>query len=156
DATGLSGDIIFTPEDKAKRAPEREMEIALRDGWAPDLRWHQRKDGSRLWVDGVMRRLDGANGKLRGFAKIARDATERREAEEQSLRAREELEQRVVERTRDLLATNNELERTMNQREQLERELLDISERERRRIGHDLHDVVCQDLAATALLLKSA
>ena len=62
---------------------------------------------------------------------------------------------RVLERTRDLLATNNELEHTMSQRQQLEKELLEVSEREKRRIGEDLHDMVCQELTATALFLKS-
>jgi len=61
----------------------------------------------------------------------------------------------VVERTRELLATNKQLEQTMAQRQQLERELLEISEREKRRIGEDLHDMVCQELSATALFLKS-
>jgi signal transduction histidine kinase len=60
-----------------------------------------------------------------------------------------------VERTRELVATNNELERTIAQRQQLERELLEVSEREKRRIGEDLHDMVCQELTATALFLKS-
>jgi signal transduction histidine kinase len=44
----------------------------------------------------------------------------------------------------------------MAQRQQLERELLEISEREKRRIGEDLHDMVCQELTATALFLKSS
>jgi signal transduction histidine kinase len=70
--------------------------------------------------------------------------------------AHDELEQRVVERTRELLASNNKLEQTMAQRQQLERELLEISEREKRRIGEDLHDMVCQELSATALFLKSS
>jgi signal transduction histidine kinase len=61
----------------------------------------------------------------------------------------------VIERTQELLAINKELERTMAQRQQLERELLEISEREKRRIGEDLHDMVCQELTATALFLKS-
>ncbi|MDQ6859962.1 MAG: sensor histidine kinase, partial [Verrucomicrobiota bacterium] len=61
-----------------------------------------------------------------------------------------------LERTQDLVATNNELERTMAQRQQLEKELLEISEREKRRIGEDLHDMVCQELTATALFLKTA
>jgi signal transduction histidine kinase len=101
-------------------------------------------------------RLNHADGeKLRGFAKIARDATDQRRVEDELLHARDELEQRVVERTSELLAANNELEQTMAQRQQLERELLEISEREKRRIGEDLHDMVCQELTATALVLKS-
>ena len=155
EALGQSGSLIFTPEDRARGAVEYEIETARREGGAPDQRWHLRKDGTRLWVDGIMRRIDREDGSLRGFAKIARDATDRRVIEEALRHAKDEMEQRVLERTRDLLATNNELERTMHQRQQLEKELLEISEREKRRIGEDLHDMVCQELTATALLLKS-
>jgi signal transduction histidine kinase len=55
-----------------------------------------------------------------------------------------ELEARVRERT---LA----LEREMAERERLEEEILRVSEREQRRIGHDLHDSLCQHLTGTAL-----
>jgi len=102
----------------------------------------------------VLVRLDD-QGTVRGFAKVARDATDQRKAEDELRHARDEQEQRVLERTRDLMATNAELERAMAQRRQLERELLEISEREKRRIGEDLHDMVCQELTATALFLKS-
>jgi two-component system, chemotaxis family, CheB/CheR fusion protein len=152
---GRKGDLIFTPEDKAKGAVEHELTTALRDGSALDRRWHLRKDGSRLWTDGIMTRLNDEAEQLRGFAKIARDATDQQRAEEALHHAKDEMEQRVVERTRELLAMNNELENTMAQRQQLERELLEVSEREKRRIGEDLHDLVCQELSATALYLKS-
>jgi signal transduction histidine kinase len=152
---GQGGALIFTAEDKAKGEVEKEIATAIDRGRAPDRRWHQRKDGTRLWVDGVMRRVDGADDALRGFAKICRDATDQRAIEDALRHSKEEMEQRVVERTRDLLATNDELERTMAQRQDLERELLEISEREKRRIGEDLHDMVCQELTATALFLKS-
>ncbi len=155
EAIGKSGELIFTPEDRAKKQEEKEIAIALRDGFAPDRRWHLRKDGHRIWVDGVMRRLDNPDGSLRGFAKIGRDATDQKTIEEALVHARDEMEQAVLDRTRDLLATNSELEQTMKQRQQLEKELLEISEREKRRIGEDLHDMVCQELTATALLLKS-
>ena len=59
----------------------------------------------------------------------------------------ETLEAGVRERTRDLTAE-------IAAREQLERKILTISEREQRRIGCDLHDVLCQHLAATALAAK--
>lgn len=156
EAIGQSGAMIFTPEDRRKGEVEKEIDGALNDGRALDRRFHLRKDGSRLWTDGVLMRLDDERGKLRGFAKVARDATDQRRIEDELAHARDEMEQRVVERTRELLAMNNELERTMAQRQQLERELLEISEREKRRIGEDLHDMVCQELTATALFLKSS
>jgi signal transduction histidine kinase len=62
-----------------------------------------------------------------------------------SLRAlQRDLETRVRQRT---VALTQE----MAERERLEGEILKISERERRRIGHDLHDSLCQHLTATAL-----
>ncbi|HWM25600.1 MAG TPA: PAS domain S-box protein [Chthoniobacterales bacterium] len=156
EAVGQTGALIFVPEDVEKGAVEEEIVIAMNKGRAPDRRWHLRKDGSRIWVDGVMTRIDDADGAPRGLAKIARDATDLREAEDELRHAKDEMEQRVIERTQDVLATNAELERTMAQRQQLERELLEISEREKRRIGEDLHDMVCQELTATALYLKSS
>jgi PAS domain S-box-containing protein len=155
EAIGQSGAMIFTPEDRKKGEVEKEINTAMDEGRALDRRFHLRKDGSRFWTDGVLMRLDDENGKLRGFAKVARDATDQRRIEDELAHARDEMEQRVVERTRELLAANNELERAMAQRQQLERELLEISEREKRRIGEDLHDMICQELTATALFLKS-
>ena len=155
EAIGKSGAMIFTREDRKKREVEKEINTAREEGRALDRRFHLRKDGSRLWTDGVLMRLDDERGKLRGFAKVARDATDQWRIEEELAHSRDEMEQRVVERTRELLAMNNELERTMAQRQELERELLEISEREKRRIGEDLHDMVCQELTATALFLKS-
>ena len=155
EAIGQSGSIIFTPEDKAKGAVEQEFETAVRDGSASDRRWHLRKDQRRLWVDGVLRRLDHDDGRLRGFAKVARDASDQHAMEDALRKAKEEMERRVIERTRDLQVINNELERTIAQRQQLEKELLEISEREKRRIGEDLHDIVCQELTATALFLQA-
>lgn len=57
------------------------------------------------------------------------------------------LESQVQERTMALT-------RQMGERERLERELLDISEREQRRIGHDLHDSLCQHLTGAALAAR--
>lgn len=59
-------------------------------------------------------------------------------------RVTQELEKRVRQRT---VALTNEI----NERTRLEQELLQISEREQRRIGHDLHDSLCQHLTGTAL-----
>lgn len=157
EAIGRSAEMLFTLEDLAAGAATAEMEAALRDGSSSEARWHVRKDGSRFWSDGVLLRLDPTPGsELLGFAKIARDATHQRQMEDRLRSAHDQLEQRVAERTAELLATNKELERTIAERQQLEKELLEISEREKRRIGEDLHDSICQELTATAFLLKSA
>ncbi len=156
EAIGQSGELIFTPEDREREEEEKEIEIALRNGVASDCRWHMRKDGSRLWVNGVMQRIeDDETGALRGFAKIARDATAQRAAEEKLKASHLQLEQRVKERTADLTATNKKLQQEIERRSRLEQEILQISEREKRRIGQDLHDSLCQELAATAFLLES-
>ena len=155
EAVGQPGSLIFTPEDLASGQEIKEIDIAARDGVASDRRWHMRKDGSRVWVDGVMRRLVGENGTLRGFAKIARDATERREVEEKLKQSHLDLERRVARRTADLTAANQKLQAEIKRRVRLEQEILQISEREQRRIGQDLHDSLCQDLAAAAFFLRS-
>src|SRR5207237_4100508 len=108
---------------------------------ASDSRWHLRKDGSRIWVDGVMRRLDGEGPeKVRGFAKIARDATEQRIAAEELKKAHADLKHRVMERTAELVATNTEMHSEMTRRQTLEREILEVTELERSREGQDLLD----------------
>ncbi|MEO8440530.1 MAG: PAS domain S-box protein [Spartobacteria bacterium] len=148
EAVGRYGGLIFTPEDAAIQREETELEVASRDGFANDQRWHMRKDGTRVWIDGIMRRLDDENGNLRGFAKVARDATEQRKVDEELRESRKELERRVRERTAELTAE-------ITRRAQLEQEILLISEREKRRIGQDLHDSLCQELAAAAFFLES-
>lgn len=82
DVLGQSIDLIFTPEDRTQGRPGEELTRAATDGKAMDIRWHLRKDGTRFWADGVLEGLFYEDGRLRGFSKILRDATERRQAEE--------------------------------------------------------------------------
>ena len=86
---GQSLPLIFTPEDRAAGKPEEELIKAVRDGRSPDIRWHQRKDGSRLFVEGTLVALKDSAGQLLGFSKVMRDITQRQCAEE-ALRASEE------------------------------------------------------------------
>src|SRR3954468_627803 len=72
---------IFVPPDRKAGVPEVELQMATEHGRAEDERWHLRKDGTRFWASGVMVSLR-ENGKLRGFAKVVRDFTERRKLEE--------------------------------------------------------------------------
>jgi len=72
---GQSSFIFFTPEDRALGIPETELKRSITDGRASDDRWHVRKDGSLLWVNGVMTLLRDAAGQARACAKVMRDHT---------------------------------------------------------------------------------
>ena len=80
---GRHGSVLFTPEDNLNGAPEHEVRFAIESGRAEDSRWHLRKDGSRFWANGVMVGLRTPDGEVVGLAKIIRDDTERKRAEEQ-------------------------------------------------------------------------
>jgi PAS domain S-box-containing protein len=82
EAVGRPAGITFTPEDQADGLPEREIEIAARDGQAPDVRWHQHKNGSRVFIEGMTSPLYSEDGSIRGFLKIGQDVSERRSAQE--------------------------------------------------------------------------
>ncbi len=79
---------------------------------------------------------------------------ERRRAEEALRLVYEELEKRVEQRTADLKRANARLHTAIAERRRLEDELLEITEKERRRIGLDLHDDLGQQLSGLALMTK--
>jgi two-component system, NarL family, sensor histidine kinase UhpB len=79
---------------------------------------------------------------------------ERRNAESALRRAHDELEMRVQQRTADLKTANARLQTAIAERRRLEFELLEITEKERRRIGLDLHDDLGQQLSGLALMTK--
>jgi len=78
----------------------------------------------------------------------------RRIAEEELRRALDELELRVQRRTADLKTANAKLETAIAERKRLENELLEITEKERRRIALDLHDDLGQKLSGIAMMTK--
>ena len=82
EVVGQPAAVLFTPEDREAGVPEQEVETARREGSAPDVRWHQRHDGSRVFIDGVVRALHDIQGAPEGFIKIGQDVTARHEAEE--------------------------------------------------------------------------
>ncbi|MBL6080815.1 PAS domain S-box protein [Belnapia sp. T18] len=77
EAVGQDACMIFTPEDRAEDACERERATARRCGRAEDERWHLCRDGSRFWGSGALTRLeDDETGEHIGYVKIVRDRTE--------------------------------------------------------------------------------
>ncbi len=65
-----------------------------------------------------------------------------------------EISTRLIEQTGKVIEVEGTA-RDITERKRLEREILEISNREQRRIGHDLHDGVCQQLAGIALMMAS-
>ena len=79
---GLSGSVLFTPEDRARGEVERELRTAVTEGRASDDRWLVRKNGSRFWATGITTRLNDDAGELIGFSKMFRDLTAEKEAQD--------------------------------------------------------------------------
>jgi len=82
-AIGQSAFIFFTPEDRAAKEPEKEMESAMTMGRAEDERWHLRRDQTRFWASGILTPVHDEAGILIGFIKVMRDVTEKRRLEEE-------------------------------------------------------------------------
>jgi PAS domain S-box-containing protein len=79
---GQSIEKFYTPEDVRRGKPRQLLKQAATDGRVEDEGWRVRKDGTRFWADVVITALHDNSGRLTGFAKITRDLTERRKAEE--------------------------------------------------------------------------
>ncbi|HEX8832476.1 MAG TPA: PAS domain S-box protein, partial [Longimicrobium sp.] len=106
DAVGQPVEMTFTPEDRDAGAPEDERATAAAKGWAPDVRWHLRSDGARVFIDGFTRPLHHADGSPRGFLKIGQDVTEHRRMEE-ALGESEARFRAVADLVPDLLWSND-------------------------------------------------
>jgi PAS domain S-box-containing protein len=82
---------FYTPEDREKGLPEIGLETARRTGRFEREGIRIRKDGTRFWANVVIDAIRDDRGELIGFAKITRDITERKEAEQALAQATEEL-----------------------------------------------------------------
>jgi PAS domain S-box-containing protein len=90
---------FYEEADRKAGVPQRVLAIAGRDGKFQAEGWRVRKDGTRFWAFVIIDAIYD-NGELIGFAKITRDLTERRQAEEE-VRRSEELFRRLVEGVTD-------------------------------------------------------
>jgi PAS domain S-box-containing protein len=89
----------FYPQEAIdRRWPDYELEVARDKGRFEDEGWRVRKDGTQFWSNVVITALRDEAGNLRGFSKITRDMTERKQAEENArLLVREETARRAAE-----------------------------------------------------------
>src|SRR4051795_10238540 len=82
---------FYTPEDVARGKPHELLRTAVTEGRVEHEGWRVRKDGTRFWADVVVTALRDPAGQLTGFAKVTRDLTARRAAEEKLRRSEESL-----------------------------------------------------------------
>ena len=83
--------MFYTPEDRDRGEPAKGLETARTTGRFEKEGIRLRKDGTRFWANVVIDAIHADSGELIGFAKITRDITERKEAEQALARANEEL-----------------------------------------------------------------
>src|SRR6266436_989185 len=73
---------FYPNEDLQNGKPEMELRVAAKDGRFEDEGWRIRKDGSPFWANVVITAVRDDAGKLIGFGKVTRDATERMQAQQ--------------------------------------------------------------------------
>jgi PAS domain S-box-containing protein len=140
---------FYTQDARESHWPERELEIATKQGRFQDEGWRVKKDGTMFWASVTITALQGTDGKLRGFSKVTRDLTERRALEERTQELNKELRNRMGQ----LLESRNQLELRTLELQRLSTRLLAIQDEERRRIARELHDDLGQELAALKMYM---
>lgn len=159
----------FYPKEEAlKGKPEHNLAEAARAGQVEEEGSRIRKDGSQFWASVLITALRDPQGNLRGYAKLTRDMSERREKEEALTRAKELLELRVEQRAAVLSRVNEELrveiaerkhaeeqfKETLDQLRALAARLQSVREEERASIAREIHDELGQ--ACTAIKMDLA
>ena len=95
--------VLFQRPDLDKSLDRYELEVATRDSYSQDDRWHVRKDGNRIWCSGTVTALRDASG-VRGFIKLMRDRTDVRISAEHHVNQLEAADD-ALERTHRFLQT---------------------------------------------------
>jgi PAS domain S-box-containing protein len=94
--------VLYTEEDRESGVPETELRVAAAEGTADDTRWLLRKDGQKFWAEGISTAIRNRAGTVVGYAKVTRDATERRKLEQQLERSNDELQRFAYTVSHDL------------------------------------------------------
>jgi len=105
---------FYPPEDLEQGKPAYELKVATAQGRFEDEGWRVRKDGSRFWANVVLTALRDATGRLRGFGKVTRDITDRKQAEELMLHAKEQAERTSKFKDQFLSTMSHELRTPLN------------------------------------------
>ncbi len=81
-AAGLTWSGFFGESDRSQGRPEEVLALVRRHGRHEETGWRRRRDGSQFWCQALITALRDEQGGLRGFAEVARNITELREAEQ--------------------------------------------------------------------------
>src|SRR5213592_3703851 len=95
---------FYPPDDVAQGKPQWALEIAEREGRHEDEGWRVRKDGTRFWANSVISPMRDSQGGLIGYAKVTRDLTQRRRADQALAQTNQELERFSYSVSHDLRA----------------------------------------------------
>ncbi len=140
---GRSTRVFFADEDEYLSLGARAYDVILRNRVYIGELQVVKKDGSAFWVRSTGRRVGDTHSSHNfDVIWIFEDVTERRQAQDELVRARDELEQRVVERTAELATANTQLQGEIFERMQAEQ-----------RIWHMAHHDALTGLPNRALLL---
>jgi two-component system sensor kinase FixL len=99
-AIGQDGAILYPVEEAQRGKPAEDLARALAEGMVREECWQVRRDGSEFLADVTLTPLHGEDGRLRGFAKVMHDVTDRRAAE-QALARREHHLQSILDTVPD-------------------------------------------------------
>lgn len=146
---GRSFKVFYPNEAVAIGFPERELEEAARCGRFEDEDWRVRKDGSRFWANVVVTSLRNSAGELIGFAKVTRDLTARRQAEEQAvqLAAQQAAHAEEARRSQELAQLNEQLQEQAAELEAQSEEAKVLAE-QLRQLNYDLQGALTAAEAA--------
>jgi PAS domain S-box-containing protein len=114
-----------------------------------------RRDGTTIHCEWHLSAHPDARGAIASIMCLVHETTARKKAEQAMRHARQELENRLLEKTAMLARCREELEFLRSSCSSLESDIVRVIEREQRRIGQDLHDGICQELAGIRLSLEA-
>jgi len=120
--------IFYPPEALARGYPDVELIAAQENGRYEEEGIRIKKGGAEYWSNVTLTPLHDEHGRHRGFAKVTRDITERKLAEDALKKAHQDLEHKVQQRTTELLGAVERLQREIDERKIVEKELVKAKE----------------------------
>jgi len=105
---------FYLDADVESGKPQRDLDVATAEGRCQDEGWRTRKDGSRFWANVVTTAIRDQAGNLRGFAKLTRDLTERRQVEADLTNAKAAAETANLAKSDFLSGMSHELRTPLN------------------------------------------